>query len=112
MKTTLKSMVLASLVAAGLGGVTGCDRYDNGENASGTERTAGQQVDDEALASSVKSALNNDTMKFPDVKVSVYKGTVQLSGFANTSEQRSQAAEVAGRVPNVQKVENNITLKP
>jgi osmotically-inducible protein OsmY len=112
MKPTLKSLVLASLVAAGLSGVTGCDQNDYARNGSEASRTAGEELDDKTLAANVKSALAADTVKYPEVKVSAYKGTVQLSGFVDTKEQKSHAGEVAGKVVNVKKVENNISVKP
>jgi hyperosmotically inducible protein len=112
MKSTFKSLALASLVAAASGGVTGCDRNDYVPTASEPSRTAGEELDDKTLAANVRSALDADTTKYPDVKVSAYKGTVQLSGFADTSDQRNRAGDVTSKVPNVKKVENNITLKP
>jgi len=113
MKTTFKSLFLTSLVAAAVAGVTGCDRNDYARNNSPEPgRTAGEELDDKTLSSNVRSALDADSVKYPDVKVSAYKGTVQLSGFADTGEHKSRAADVAGKVANVKKVENNITVKP
>ena len=112
MKPTLISLALASLVAAALSGVTGCDRNDYARKGSEPQRTAGEELDDKTLAANVRSALDADSVKYPDVKVSAYKGIVQLSGFADTSEQKKHAGDVAGKVPNVKKVENNITTKP
>jgi osmotically-inducible protein OsmY len=109
MKSTLTSLSLASLVV--LGFATGCDRNDRAKNPPEPNRTAGQVIDDKALAASVRAALDADSFKYPDVKVAAYKGVVQLSGFADTKEQKSHAGDVAEKVANVTKVENNITLK-
>lgn len=111
MKPTLTSLALASLIAAGFAGVTGCERRDAAQTSPETSRTAGQELDDKTLASNVRSALNADTVKYTDVKVDSYKGVVQLSGFADTSEQKSRADDIASKVTGVKKVENNITLK-
>lgn len=86
-------------------GVTGCagDRY---------HESTGESIDDTAITGRVKSALGNDTMyKYPDVKVTTFKGTVQLSGFVDTSAQKSHASALAKNAAGVRDVENNITVK-
>lgn len=108
MKTKMTSLGLAlclglPLVAAI--GVTGCagDRY---------ERSTGEYIDDKALGSRVRSALgDNNEYKFGDVQVTSFRGTVQLSGFVNTTDQKKRAGEIASRVQGVKQVENNITVK-
>jgi osmotically-inducible protein OsmY len=49
---------------------------------------------------------------FSSVDVKVYRGTVQLSGFVNTRDQKNRAGEIAEAVPGVDRVENNLTIKP
>lgn len=109
MKTEIKSMSLAlclSLPTAVIG-LTGCN-----ENRNPPERTAGEYVDDKALSGRVKTALaDSGEYKFDDVHVTVYRDTVQLSGFVNTADQKKKAGEIAEKVPGVKKVENSITLK-
>jgi osmotically-inducible protein OsmY len=109
MKTTLKTLALASIVATGF--VTGCDRDDYGRNGTEASRTAGQELDDKKLEGNVKDALSADSVKYPDVKVSAYKGVVQLSGFVNERDQKNRAGDLAGKVSGVEKVVNNITVK-
>ena len=85
---------------------TGCagSRYD---------RSTGESIDDSATTSRVKSALGGDSLyKYPDVKVTTFKGTVQLSGFVDSKEQKSKAAELARKATGVKEVQNNITVKP
>jgi len=78
-------------------------------NGGGNAATA----DDKSLADRVRSALkDNPDYKFADVKVAVLRGTVQLSGFVDTSNQKSRAADIAKQASGVQNVENNITVKP
>ena len=86
--------------------MTGCagDRY---------QRSTGEYIDDKAISRRVKSALNdNAEYKFSDVHVDSFKGTVQLSGFVTTGDQKRKAGDIAERVDGVKKVENNITIKP
>jgi osmotically-inducible protein OsmY len=49
--------------------------------------------------------------KYPDVKVTTFKGTVQLSGFVNNGAQKGRAADLAKNVAGVKDVVNNITVK-
>jgi len=108
MGTTLQVLSLA----VGLGalplilGVAGCttgNRY---------EQSTGEYIDDHTISSQVKKALAQDPQfKYDHVNVTTFKGTVQLSGFVNTGEQKSRAAELAKRVDAVKEVQNNITVK-
>jgi hyperosmotically inducible protein len=112
MKTTLLlkrriAHLLGSPVALGLVIIaTGCagNRYD---------RSTGESIDDRATTSRVKSALGGDTVyKYPDVKVTTFKGRVQLSGFVDSKEQKSKAQELAKNSAGVKEVENSIAVKP
>jgi hyperosmotically inducible protein len=86
-------------------GVTGCagNRYT---------QSTGEQIDDRVQSSHVKKALSDDPQyKYGNVKVQTFKGVVQLSGFANSSEQKDRAAALANNVVGVREVVNNITIK-
>jgi len=96
------AMVLATTAAVG---VTGCagNRY---------QESTGEHIDDAAITGRVKSALGGDSVyKYPDVKVTTFKGTVQLSGFVNTSAQKGRASDLAKNTTGVKDVVNNITVK-
>ena len=85
--------------------VTGCagDRY---------HQSTGEAIDDHGISMRVMSALSDDPQyKYEGVDVKTFKGTVQLSGFVNTSAQKSRAASLAKGVEGVRDVENNITVK-
>jgi osmotically-inducible protein OsmY len=87
-------------------GVSGCagDRYT---------QSTGEHVDDRTTSSRVKKALAADSQyKYDGVDVKTFKGTVQLSGFVNTRDQKNRAGELAKAVDRVTEVENNITVKP
>ena len=106
----MKRKVLFSLVAAAVVGFIGC-ASDNTDNDS-HKRTAGRYLDDKVLVQKVKSALDDsEVYKFPDVKVNTYEGTVQLTGFVDTAEQKQKAEEIARNVRGVSNVQNQIALK-
>jgi osmotically-inducible protein OsmY len=77
------------------------------------DRTVGAYVDDRMTARRVANALESSPIyKFDDVKVNTFRGTVQLSGFVTTEEQRRQAVDIARRVEGVQEVIDNLSVKP
>jgi len=102
---TLALMIGAALPGAIMLGMTGCagDRYN---------RSTGEFIDDNGLKLRVSSALgDNADYKFEHVNVTVFKGTVQLSGFVNLSVQKTKAGEIAKNVNGIRSVENNITVQ-
>ena len=79
---------------------------------SSSDSTTGEYFDDKSLTSRVNSALgDNPDYKFEEVNVTALKGTVQLSGFVNTADQKTKAGDIAKQVQGVQDVVNNITVK-
>lgn len=108
-KTLLTTKVLALALCLGavpvLTVITGCagDRY---------HQSTGEDIDDHGITMRVKDALSNDVQyKYDGVQVMTFKGTVQLSGFVDTSDQKSRAGELAKGVEGVKDVDNNITVK-
>lgn len=100
---TLRVFGTATVLALGLS-VSGC-------HTAG--RSMGQTINDKMTAHDVDQALDHDpVLKYPDVKVSVYNGTAQLTGFVNNNEQREKAAQIAANVQGVHQVLNEITIKP
>ena len=99
--TLLASVIFAtsSLV------ITGCANY-------GHERGAGAVVSDSAITTKVKTALlaEKDINSF-DIKVSTFKGNVQLSGFVNSQWQIDKAMQVTAAVDGVLSVKNDLTHK-
>jgi hyperosmotically inducible protein len=107
MKTSsLRSITLAVAVAVGTSlGLAAC-------GATPTRESPGQYIDDATITTKVKSAFVADkTVSAMDVKVETYKGTVQLSGFANNQTEINQAVAIARGVTGVQAVKNDIKLK-
>ena len=98
---------LASLasVALACASMTGCQKEP-------TERTSAEQQDDQKLADQVKATFaSSNSFKFPDVQVAAFKGTVQLSGFVVSEDQKTAAEQLAKTVPGVGSVENKISIK-
>jgi hyperosmotically inducible protein len=87
-------------------GVTGCT------TGSRYEQSSGERIDDHGTSSRVRAALADDSQyKYDGVNVETFKGTVQLSGFVNTRDQKNRAGDLARKVRGVNDVENNITVK-
>jgi osmotically-inducible protein OsmY len=110
MKTKLlKSTCLLVLALAGgfaVGDLAG------GCAATATSDSTGQYVDDTTVTAKVKSALlGDDAVKSFEIKVETVKGVVQLSGFVDTSDQRSAAQSDASAVSGVKDVQNSLMVK-
>ncbi len=76
-----------------------------------TQRAPGEQVDDAALLTSVKSALvANKVTDAGEINVDVNRGTVKLAGFVDSEKEKTAAGEVARKVNGVQTVQNDITV--
>jgi hyperosmotically inducible periplasmic protein len=110
MKTSLQFSKLASLLAVtgalALGGLAG------GCASTSTSDSTGQYIDDTVITTKVKSALlGDDAVKSFAVSVETVKGVVQLSGFVNTSDQKSAAGKDAAAVKGVKTVKNDLIVK-
>ena len=87
-------------------GVTGCT------TGSRYEQSGGERIDDRATSSRVRAALGEDTQyKYGGVNVETFKGTVQLSGFVNSRDQKHRAADLARNVAGVREIANHITVQ-
>jgi osmotically-inducible protein OsmY len=86
--------------------VTGCatgNRYNQGTD---------DRIEDHGTSTRVMMALAEDTQyKYGAVNVETHKGTVQLSGFVNSRDQKNRAGDLAEKVAGVKGVVNNITVK-
>ncbi len=103
MKSLLQKSFTAVLVATALL-FTACSRDDG--------KTAGQTIDDSAISAKVKSAFASDPgVRAVDVKVDTHLGAVQLSGWADSAEEKARAEQLAKGVAGVKTVDNKIELK-
>lgn len=80
--------------------------------ASPTSESTGEYLDSTAVTAKIKANLLDQlgTKAFA-VKVKTYKDEVQLSGFVDHQSTKQKAAVIAGKVPNVRRVINNIIVK-
>ncbi len=102
MKTTMKAFVIFATFLLALTGCAG----------SQTKSSAGDLIDDSAITTKVKTALLGDPdVKGTQVSVETFKGTVQLSGFADSATAKSRAGELAQKVEGVKAVKNDILVR-
>jgi hyperosmotically inducible periplasmic protein len=106
MKTTLQKLSLLLVVSSSLAFLMpGCA-------GTSTRESTGEYLDDRGVTARVKTALIGDEIvKARDINVETFKGTVQLSGFVDSQEQKARAASIAAGINGVRSVENNISVK-
>ena len=96
----------AAAILLSVSGLTSCRREPV------VYRSASENQEDQKLAEAVKAAFaSSPSFKFPDVAVASFKGTVQLSGFVVSDDQKEAAENLAKKVSGVKAVENKISLK-
>ncbi len=77
-----------------------------------TGRTAGENIDDTTLTTSVKTALAREkASSLTRIDVDSVKGVVSLSGVVPTAADKSRAVEIARGVNGVQKVNDNLQVQ-
>jgi osmotically-inducible protein OsmY len=92
--------------------LTGATALQTGCASTQTRQSTGEMVDDAAITTKVKAAFVRDPLvKALDVSVDTFKGTVQLSGFVNSAEEKAKAEQIARSVNGVMNVQNNISVK-
>lgn len=103
---TIAIAALLGLTAATAAITTGC--------AVGRgQETAGAFVDDTAITTKVKAKYAEDpTVAATSISVETLNGTVQLSGFAKSAAEKSQAENLARGVSGVRSVRNDIIVRP
>jgi hyperosmotically inducible protein len=100
-----QTCLLSLLLLGGLGFTAAC-------SSTATRQSTGEYIDDTAITAKVKSAfVKDDSIKALDVQVETFRGVVQLSGFVDSSIEKSRAEQVARGVNGVREVTNNIQLK-
>ena len=80
--------------------------------ADSAPRTTGVVIDDAAITASIKTQLTveKDT-KARQINVETQKGIVQLNGFVDSSEARSEAEKIAAGTDGVKQVRNNLEVR-
>jgi osmotically-inducible protein OsmY len=78
-----------------------------------TGRTTGEFTSDAALTAKVKSAIATEAgaRTAAAINIETYRGVVQLTGFADSSEQAARAEAAAKKVDGVRSVKNDVRIK-
>ena len=80
--------------------------------AASGDQLPGSVVDDTVITTKVKTALLADSdVKGLEVNVDTVKAVVTLNGAVNNQTQIDRAGKLAGEVPGVKSVVNNLTIK-
>lgn len=104
MKRKMRLSLLATILGASLA-LGGCASTD-------TQRGTGETIDDAAVTAKVKAALvDNDIVEAGEVNVTTYRGVVQLSGFVDSNEEKTQATQAAKSVSGVKDVRNDLKVQ-
>lgn len=86
--------------------------------ASGCAVTRGQEsvgayVDDTAITTALKARyVDNREVDASSIRVETLNGTVMLSGFAKSANEKSTAEAIAWKVGGVKAVKNEIAVRP
>ena len=109
----IQTVVGAAMAAAALT-LAGCASDRSNTSASGPSRSAGEFTSDAALTAKVKTAIANDAGlgSAANINVNSSRGVVQLNGFVDSADKIQRAAQAAGKVEGVTRVENNLQVKP
>lgn len=77
-----------------------------------THEGTSEYVGDTAITTKVKAAILTDSaLKVLQINVETFKGVVQLSGFVDSAESATKAAEVARGIHGVVSVKNDLIVK-
>ena len=77
-----------------------------------TGKTAGRNVDDATITSSVKTKLAADKLSsLTRIDVDTNNATVSLNGVVQSPEQKARAQELASQVSGVNRVINNLQVQ-
>ena len=75
--------------------------------------STGEYIDDSVITTKIKAAFVQDGLvDAHEVEVDTFKGNVQLSGVADSQAEINRAVQIAGKVPGVKSVRNDLRLKP
>ncbi len=101
----LRALAIATLAGATLLG-TGCAVMRG-------QQTAGAYVDDAGITTAVKAKFVEDKIvSAGSINVETLNGTVQLSGFARSEDEKRQAEQIARNTRHVRAVRNDIVVRP
>ncbi len=96
-----------------LAALTGITLLSTGCAVVRGQETVGAYVDDAAITTAVKAKFVDDKIvSASSISVETLNGIVQLSGFAKSAAEKSQAEQIARSSKNVRSVRNDIIVRP
>ena len=102
----IRNTLAAAMTAVVLLVATGC-AVQRGQ------QTVGAYVDDAGITTAVKAKfVDNKVVAASSISVETLNGTVLLSGFAKSNEEKSTAYMIAKDTKNVKAVRNEIVVRP
>jgi hyperosmotically inducible protein len=106
MQLNIRNTLAAAMATIALLGATGCA-------VTRGQESVGAYVDDTAVTTSVKARfVDNKEVDASAIKVETLNGTVMLSGFAKSLNEKSTAESIARNVKGVKEVKNQIAVRP
>ncbi len=101
----LTHALLAAAAALAVVTTTGCA-------VARDQQTVGSYIDDATITTRVKTRFAEDqAVSAMAINVETLKGTVQLSGFAKSADEKNAAERLAANVPGVTSVRNDIVIR-
>lgn len=102
----IRPFLAAAIAAVALLSATGCA-------VSRDQETVGAYIDDTGITTLVKSRLFEDKrVAGSSISVETLNGTVMLSGFAKSSDEKNVAEHITRQVKGVKSVKNEIAVRP
>ena len=103
--TQFNKTLSAAFLAVSLVSVAGCA-------STPTQQGTGEYFDDSVVTAKIKAAILEDPVtKILDIKVTTFRGAVQLSGFVSSQAEADRAVELARGVAGVKSVKNEMQIK-
>jgi len=101
--TTLAAIITGLVIIAS---ATGC-------SVARDQQTVGAYVDDATITTQVKARMLSDSdVSGTSISVETLNGTVMLSGFATSTQEKATAETIARGVSGVTEVRNEIAIRP
>lgn len=101
----IKSTLIALASATALLTLPGC-AVTRGQS------TVGSYIDDSTITTQIKARMvENKQVDAASISVETLNGTVLLSGFAKSSEERAMAQKIANGVNGVKSIRNEIAVR-
>ncbi len=100
-----RSLLIAAVAATTLANIAGCA-------VARDQQSVGSYIDDATLTTRVKAKFAEDpVVSALAISVETLKGTVQLSGFAKSNDERTMAERLARNTSGVTAVRNDIIVR-